>query len=49
MKKQENFNNPAIGFEACNEWTAPEIKILDSGNAEFLAGPIADGGDMTLS
>ena len=48
MKTQENFNEHANGVAALKVWTAPEIKILTSENAESGAGVDFDGGDFTV-
>ncbi len=44
MKTFENNNEVSIGLTALSEWTAPEIKILDSEYTESApSGKHADG------
>ena len=47
METQENFNKQVIGSAALKEWTAPEIKILDSGNTKLGGDDGFDASDRT--
>jgi hypothetical protein len=48
MKSQENLNEPVIGSTTL-KWSAPEVKILDSDNAEFGFGKGIDAGTTEAS
>ena len=48
MESQEKLNEPVIGLTTL-KWSAPEIKILDSDNAEYGYGNGKDLGTTEAS
>ena len=48
MKSKEKLNEPVVG-STTSKWSAPEIKILDSDNAEYGTGKGVDMGTSEAS